>query len=1047
MNNRKIKSLILTAILLCCFNLIYAQGGCQYPCTNLVSDPGFENQTMPIPSDYASQHYTNDASSVNPPWCGLAIFGNTFLLVDPYPGVNNYPGSLGWYQTVAVKKNTEYCFSFWTRNVKNDPNKPDIVFDINGSQQTISAIIGGVTVTGTSIQLPYDSDCSEWIQVWGNWNSGNNTLANLGIATILVSGPGNDFGLDNINFAENSPSCCTTEIIGSYGPFCEDDNNTYSLMATPAGGTWKINGTVFNGQITPSVLGDGSYTIVYEESNGCSDQIVVDIADSVNPVINDPGILCENQGLVTLSATQSGGTFSGPGIIGDQFDPSIGKGTYTITYTLSIGSCTGSDDIDIIVEELPVVTLTTPHNISCESDAPFKLFGKPTGGSYSGNGMTGSQFDPKSAGPGIHTITYSVTVGSCTASKEVDIEVIGNAVIDQDDMDLCAPSVTLLTAQPVGGSWTMNGIPFSGLFDAGTAGTGTFEIIYTSPSPCVSADTIYITVADAAACCSNPAFETVWSNDTIVNNDVANSIKMLDDCSYIVAGASHEFSVPIPTITKLNTDGTVQWHREYTNTTFIKDLGEFYNIEETYDFGYLVSGWVETDNSQDYRDFVIMKTDMTGDPIWAWHSSFEAEDYLWDIEETHDSSVIAVGRGVLDQMLVIILLDKNGIHQWTTFYNADLGYSNITTGYSIEEIDDNQDGIAEEGYIITGQQTGADGFSLNQDFIFVLQIAPDGSPLQSYYIPGVEGQGKSIKQIKDANNVAIPGNYAITGYVYQEVQPTPHNDAFLLQINMYTGQYQLDIIGTTENEIGYAIEQKSDTSFVIGGNAEVQGQDDGLLLEVSDNSVLNWDQVFGDEFNDDGIRSIDLTTQRDILFAGYSPRYINALSSNDNFYIGRTNPFGKTGCSRETDLTLTTSTGMARSFLFLSDTLYHLQRVEMEDDLLANDESGCEIDLRAKKGKYAVELVETTSQSDIYMYPQPLKNGSELQLSFNMTESEKVNVQVSDIQGKTVYKEQLKLVKGKNRKSLKLNVQGSGVYSIQIEGSSIQYVSKLLIID
>ena len=47
----------------------------------------------------------------------------------------------------------------------------------------------------------------------------------------------------------------------------------------------------------------------------------------------------------------------------------------------------------------------------CIDDEAVTLTPSPSGGTFSGPGMTGDEFDPAAAGPGVHTITYEVTTG------------------------------------------------------------------------------------------------------------------------------------------------------------------------------------------------------------------------------------------------------------------------------------------------------------------------------------------------------------------------------------------------------------------------------------------------------------------------------------------------------------------------------------------------------------------------------------------------------------------------------------------------------------
>ncbi|MCS7035464.1 MAG: HYR domain-containing protein, partial [Saprospiraceae bacterium] len=74
----------------------------------------------------------------------------------------------------------------------------------------------------------------------------------------------------------------------------------------------------------------------------------------------------------------------------------------------------------------PGVTVTCPPNTTvCQDDAPFALTGgSPSGGTYSGPGVSGGTFDPSAAGVGTHTITYTYTdVNGCTSSCTFTITV------------------------------------------------------------------------------------------------------------------------------------------------------------------------------------------------------------------------------------------------------------------------------------------------------------------------------------------------------------------------------------------------------------------------------------------------------------------------------------------------------------------------------------------------------------------------------------------------------------------------------------------------
>ncbi|PCH85845.1 MAG: hypothetical protein COB88_09275, partial [Flavobacteriales bacterium] len=73
---------------------------------------------------------------------------------------------------------------------------------------------------------------------------------------------------------------------------------------------------------------------------------------------------------------------------------------------------------------LPPVSFVGLNATYCTTDTVVTLTGTPAGGTFSGTGITGNQFDPSGAGIGSHTITYSFTYpGGNTDSISLSVDV------------------------------------------------------------------------------------------------------------------------------------------------------------------------------------------------------------------------------------------------------------------------------------------------------------------------------------------------------------------------------------------------------------------------------------------------------------------------------------------------------------------------------------------------------------------------------------------------------------------------------------------------
>ena len=142
------------------------------------------------------------------------------------------------------------------------------------------------------------------------------------------------------------------------------------------------------------------------------------IRDRVNPPsvtlnLDQSSDCSDSPGFNLSGGIPVGGTYSGTGVSGNYFDITIaGVGIHTVTYSYTdpVTGCSQSVDQDVSIFDLPSVGLDIPQNQLCETAETIMITaGAPSGGNYSGPGLTGNEFDPASAGIGFHTITYTYT--------------------------------------------------------------------------------------------------------------------------------------------------------------------------------------------------------------------------------------------------------------------------------------------------------------------------------------------------------------------------------------------------------------------------------------------------------------------------------------------------------------------------------------------------------------------------------------------------------------------------------------------------------------
>jgi PKD repeat protein len=137
--------------------------------------------------------------------------------------------------------------------------------------------------------------------------------------------------------------------------------------------------------------------------------------------------LCLESNPVTLQAHDRGGTWSGPGVTGNQFNPAVaGTGDHIIKYEITDSNgCSDADQITVTVMPLPTATIK-PVKTLYANDPPVVLTATPPGGTWTGEGVINNMFDPDSAGLGIHVISYKTLPDrfGCSGTDTIHIKVI-----------------------------------------------------------------------------------------------------------------------------------------------------------------------------------------------------------------------------------------------------------------------------------------------------------------------------------------------------------------------------------------------------------------------------------------------------------------------------------------------------------------------------------------------------------------------------------------------------------------------------------------------
>jgi hypothetical protein len=207
--------------------------------------------------------------------------------------------------------------------------------------------------------------------------------------------------------------------------------NTLPITIGSRGNGWhQTIGSIDDIGIWNRALNQQEITDLY---NGCSNPPTATITNSGNTTF------CVG-GNVTLEAN-TGTNFTYQWYRNGVLIPNATNQTYlaeqTGSYTVSIfnGDCSAvSNAIQVTVNSLPNVTFNNIGNLVSRNANAINLSGTPSGGTFTGLGVSGSQFIPFNAGLGQKTLTYSYTDNnSCTNTSTQSVIVYDTVACSVSD--------------------------------------------------------------------------------------------------------------------------------------------------------------------------------------------------------------------------------------------------------------------------------------------------------------------------------------------------------------------------------------------------------------------------------------------------------------------------------------------------------------------------------------------------------------------------------------------------------------------------------------
>lgn len=309
----------------------------------------------------------------------VVVVDNELPVIASMPGnisVNNDSGSCGAVVTWTAPSITDNCSVTATSNYNSGDQFP----------------VGTTTVTYAAVDP-----------------SGNTASASFDITVTDNEAPAMICAA-NITVTADPGQCSASSV--AIGTSAATDNCGIAALTNDAPATFPLGATTV------------TWTAIDVHGNPATCTQTVTVVDNEAPQFLDcpasmsmcPDVLMFN----TPSAMDNCSGTSVNQILGPASGSSLTAGNYTISFVATDASGnTDTCSFTVTVHPNPVVTLnlTMPATV-CAADANYTLSGEsPAGGSWNGNGVTGSTFDPSAAGNGIQSIMYYYTdTNGCVGS-------------------------------------------------------------------------------------------------------------------------------------------------------------------------------------------------------------------------------------------------------------------------------------------------------------------------------------------------------------------------------------------------------------------------------------------------------------------------------------------------------------------------------------------------------------------------------------------------------------------------------------------------------
>ena len=267
------------------------------------------------------------------------------------------------------------------------------------------------------------------------------------------------FDKPTITFSKVADTCDNFTFRAEKYAVVQDNGNaigSYNWVVAPSTGFSYIDGTTATSPLPHIAFTTANtYTVTMNATNSCgttslSRSFTIDKFIQVEAGADTT--FCTVNTLFALKGTPAGGSWSILPVSAANVLKLIGSsyyldlnvpGNYTLTYTRGNSYCSSQDSRHFLIQPLPVVDAGKDFTL-CETDkTPYQLIGTPSGGTWSGSGVTGNIFSTTGLTSGSYILKYTWTDPATTCSntdqlvaKLLPVLITGFTVLPESCKDL-----------------------------------------------------------------------------------------------------------------------------------------------------------------------------------------------------------------------------------------------------------------------------------------------------------------------------------------------------------------------------------------------------------------------------------------------------------------------------------------------------------------------------------------------------------------------------------------------------------------------------------